>query len=55
MLFLASYINSENVFEREINLCQDFQREKQNKNDELQISLNVPRDMIVIWVHFDKA
>ena len=53
--FSASDINNEKAFEREINLCQDFQREEQNKNDDLQISLNVSRDMMVIWVHFDKT
>ena len=54
-VFSASDINNEKGFTREINLCQDFQREEQNKTDDFQISLKVSRDMIVIWVHFDKT
>ena len=48
-------MNDENAFEREINLCQDFQYHEQNRNDDLIISLNVSSGEITVWVHFDKS
>ena len=47
--------NYKNAFEREINLCQDFQYHELKTNDDLIISFNVYSGEITIWVHFDKT
>ena len=48
-------MNNENVFQREINLCQDSKYEEEKKNDDLIISFNVSNGEVTIWVHFDKV
>ena len=45
-------MNNENVFEREINLCQDFKYEEEKENDDLIILFNVSNGEVTIWVHF---
>ena len=47
-------MNNENVFEREINLCQDFRYEEEMENDDLIILFNVSNGEVTIWVHFGK-
>ena len=47
-------MNNENVFVREINLCQDFKYEEVKKNDDLIISFNVSTGEVTIWVHLNK-
>ena len=48
-------MNNENVFEREINLFQDFKYEEEKKNDDLIISFNVSNGEVTTWPHFDKV
>ena len=48
-------MNNENVFEREMNLCQDFKFEEEKKNHNLIISFNVSNGEVTIWATFDKV
>ena len=44
-------VNNENVFEREINLCQDFQYYEET--EDRKINLNVSSNVMTICVHYD--